>query len=248
MTLTRRELLLAVGGTAVSCAPLPGRTASTRRTGIGGVAVDAFVVFDPRPFARALESAFPGRGAAIAASYRVRLFEYGWLRALGERYQDFWQVSTDALDATAEAEGLVLTPATRASLLEVWGSLPPWPDAVEGIRALSRRGLQLAVLSNWSPRMIDEALERSGLRGVVRSLSTDSARTFKPDPAAYALALEAFHLSRDEVLFVAFPAWDAAGASWFGFPTVWMNRVSAPPDHLGMERVMMARSFADLAV
>jgi 2-haloacid dehalogenase len=248
VTLTRRELLLAVGGTAVSCAPLPGRTTSKRRTGIRGVSVDAFVVFDPRPFARALESAFPGRGAAIAASYRVRLFEYGWLRALGKRYQDFWRVSCDALDATAEAEGVALPPATRASLLKIWASLPPWPDAVEGVRALSGRGLQLAILSNWSPRMIDEGLERTGLRDVVRSLSTDAARTYKPDPAAYALAPETFRLSRDEVLFVAFAAWDAAGASWFGFPTVWMNRVSAPPDHLGMERVMMARSFADLAV
>ena len=30
--------------------------------------------------------------------------------------------------------------------------------------------------------MIDEALDRSGLRGTVRSLSTDAARTYKPDP------------------------------------------------------------------
>lgn len=85
------------------------------------------------------------------------------------------------------------------------------------------------MLSNWSPRMLEDALGRSGLRGVVRPLSTDSLRTYKPDPRAYALALDAFALDRSRIQFVAFAGWDAAGAAWFGFPTVWMNRAGEPP-------------------
>lgn len=247
MSATRRDLLLAAGGLAMGCAAgLPRSPGGARR--IRAVALDAFVLFDPRPFTRALEASFPGRGAALAATYRARLFEYGWLRALGGRYQDFWRVSADALDATAEAERLDLTPPLRAALLDVWGSLPPWPDAVEGVRELSRRGLQLAVLSNWSPPMIDHALARADLRQVVRPLSTDAARTYKPAPRAYALALDAFGLTRGEILFVAFAAWDAAGASWFGFPTVWMNRAGAPRERLDMPDVALATSFDDLVV
>lgn len=240
--------MLAAGALAIGCANNPKRSSSGGDRSIRAVACDAFVLFDPRPFAATLEQMFPGRGAAIAAGFRGRLFDYGWLRALGDRYRDFWQLSEDALAATTEAEQLELAPLQRAALLDVWASLPPWPDAVAGARELARRGLALAVLSNWSPRMLDDALERSGLRDTVRALSTDAARTYKPDPRAYGLALDAFGLDRERILFVAFAGWDAAGASWFGFPTVWMNRADAPLEPLEMEKVGTASSFADLTV
>jgi 2-haloacid dehalogenase len=240
MVLTRREILLGAG--AVAAAGVMARAAPA----IEAVAFDAFVLFDPRPFAGALDRRFPGRGAALAAGFRARVFDYGWLRALGGRYVDFGRLSEDALDALADAEQLALAPAARAELLETWTTLPPWPDAVDGVRGLAARGLALAVLSNWSPPMLARALRRAGLSGVVRALSTDAARTYKPDPRAYALAPAAFGRSPREILFVAFAGWDAAGASWFGFPTVWMNRAGAPPDRLDLRDVARATSFADL--
>lgn len=50
-------------------------------------------------------------------------------------------------------------------------------------------------------------------------LSTDEVRSFKPAPAAYALATEHFKLSKADIGFVAFAGWDALGASWFGYDT-----------------------------
>src|SRR5512147_1656573 len=123
MPLSRRELLLATGGLAAACAH-PGSSVPAPRSRIRAVAVDAFVLFDPRPFRRMLEERYPGQGAAMWAGFRSRLFQYGWLRALGRRYQDFWRLSQDALDATGAAQGVALGPA-RAALLEAWGSLPP---------------------------------------------------------------------------------------------------------------------------
>ncbi|WP_428264767.1 haloacid dehalogenase type II [Haliangium sp.] len=250
MDLTRRELLLLTGGLAAGCARPPSEPARPERrrrraqAPIEAIAVDAFVLFDPRPFARALDAAFPGHGAQLAAEFRTRLFGYGWLRALGGRYRDFWRLSEDALGAAAEALGLALTDATRAALLEQWAALPPWPDAAAGVRELQRAGYPLAVLSNWSPRMLETALARSGLDDAVRPLSTDLVQSYKPDPAAYAIALDAFGLDRARVGFVAFAGWDAAGGSWFGFPTVWMNRMGAPAEPLDMAEVTLATSFA----
>ena len=247
MPFTRRDVLVGAGGLLASCATA-GKPAPAPGAAIRAVAFDAFVLFDPRPFAHALETSFPGRGPALAASFRARLFDYGWLRALGGRYVDFSRVSEDALDAALEAERLSIAERDRASLLESWNSLPPWPDAVAGARELSKRGLALAALSNWSPAMLDSALARSGLAGIVRSLSTDAVRTYKPAAAAYALGPKAFGLDRRQILFVAFAGWDAAGAAWFGFPTVWMNRAGAPRDRLDMEGVGLATSFADLKI
>lgn len=210
------------------------------------VAFDAFALFDPRPFWRALERELPGRGAAVAEGFRTRLFEYGWLRALGGRYQDFWALSQDALDAAATAHAVRLPASVRTTLLGEWAALPLWPDAAAGVRALGDRGFALAVLSNWSPRMLDGAIERAGLEGRVLALSTDRVRSYKPDPRAYALLPEAFGLSRERIAFVAFAAWDAAGASWFGFRSVWMNRAQATPESLDAGPISIARSFAEL--
>ncbi|MEZ6188633.1 MAG: hypothetical protein R3F62_26970 [Planctomycetota bacterium] len=51
------------------------------------------------------------------------------------------------------------------------------------------------------------------------------------------LALEAFGLPASQIAFAAFAGWDAAGASWFGFPTVWINRLGFPAEELGADVV-----------
>jgi 2-haloacid dehalogenase len=65
-------------------------------------------------------------------------------------------------------------------------------------------------------------------------LSTDAARTYKPDPRAYELGTAALELSREQILFAAFAGWDAAGARSFGYPTFWVNRLGLPPEELGV--------------
>ena len=39
---------------------------------------------------------------------------------------------------------------------------------------------------------------------------------------------------REEILFVAFAGWDAAGAKLFGYPTYWVNRPRLPPEELSV--------------
>jgi 2-haloacid dehalogenase len=66
----------------------------------------------------------------------------------------------------------------------------------------------------------------------------------KPDRRAYQMAIDAFRLRRDQIAFVAFAGWDAAGASWFGYPTAWVNRSSAGDESLGATPVVVARDLA----
>jgi 2-haloacid dehalogenase len=63
-------------------------------------------------------------------------------------------------------------------------------------------------------------------------LSTDQAKTYKPDPRAYQLGVDALKLKREEILFVAFAGWDAAGAKLFGYPTFWVNRQKLPMEKM----------------
>ena len=65
-------------------------------------------------------------------------------------------------------------------------------------------------------------------------VSTDSGKTYKPDPRAYQLGVTTLNLAREEILFVAFAGWDTAGARQFGYPTYWANRQRLPPEELGV--------------
>ena len=41
-------------------------------------------------------------------------------------------------------------------------------------------------------------------------------------------------MERNEIAFVAFGGWDAAGAKAFGYPTYWVNRQALPAEELGV--------------
>ena len=81
--------------------------------------------------------------------------------------------------------------------------------------------------------MLAGSIKAAALDGVFEHvLSTDRVRTYKPDPRAYRMAIEAFGLRREEIVFAAFAGWDAAGAKGFGYPTFWVNRLGVPPEEL----------------
>jgi len=201
---------------------------------IKAIAFDGFVVFDPSPVFSLAESLFPGAGAALASEWRTRQFEYTWLRVLSRRYADFWQVTQDALVFAANNLKVELSPEKRDRLMSAYLELKIWPDVLPTLTALKKSGLRLAFLSNFTPAMLDANIRHSGLDGIIEhALSTDQVRSYKPDPSAYQLGVDALKLKREEILFTAFGGWDAAGAKFFGYPTYWLNRQKLPMEELG---------------
>jgi 2-haloacid dehalogenase len=199
------------------------------------IAFDAFPILDPRPIAAIAENLFPGRGAALMETWRTRQFEYCWLRSVSHHYVDFWRVTEDALVFAASALDLRLEASTRQRVMDAYLDLRAWPDVVPALTALHKAGVQLAFLSNFTRAMLEAPMKNSGIEQLfTHVLSTDMVQSYKPDPRAYALALDAFRLPREEILFAPFAGWDAAGARWFGYPTFWVNRLHAVPEQLGV--------------
>lgn len=246
MSTSRRQFLSLLATTTVGCASAKqGSRTASKHGHLAALAFDAFVIFDPRGFFAELQRAFGEDGPRAAQAFRARLFDYGWLRVLAHRYEDFWLLSQHALDSTTREFRYDLKQTERARLLRLWSCLPPWPDAAARLPELHARGLRMAVLSNWSPHMLRTAIGASRLPLV--ALSTDARRTYKPSPAAYEIAVRRFALPKAQIGFVAFAGWDAAGANWFGYPTLWMNRAGAPREALDLEHVPSASSFDDPA-
>ncbi len=248
MSLTRRKFLnLAVAGIATSfLTSIPSAHAATRSK-IKAIAFDAFPILDPGPVSALAEQLFPGKGAELSNAWRTRQFEYQWLRALSGQYADFQQVTEDALVFAAELLKLELTPDKRQRLMRAYLELKAWPDVPAALQSLKSAGLRLAFLSNATSQILDAGIKNSGLGGVFEHvLSTDKIRTYKPDPRAYQMAINAFGLKKEEILFVAFAGWDAAGAKSFGYSTFWVNRLNLPAERLGVLADGVGKDLNDL--
>ena len=239
--MSRRQFLKLAGGAMVAAAlPVgcrtPGAPTARRAAGappIRAIAFDLFTLFDPRSVEVAVEAAVPGDGAELARVWRTLQFQYAFLHAAADQYVDFRQITDDALIVAASTRGHAIPHATRARLVDAYQQLEPWPDTVATLHALRAAGLRLAPLANYAPSMLRPLLDRVGLTPQFEHLlSTDRARTFKPDPRAYQLAVDAFAVPREQIAFAAFGGWDAAGAAWFGYPTFWVNRLGVPRDRL----------------
>jgi len=158
------------------------------------------------------------------------------LRSITRRHRDFFAVTGDALDYTAEAMHLPMTAEARARLLDAYLTLKPWPDTVASLKRLRAAGVRITTIANFSERMLRENAERAGLVDLFDELlSTEVNGTYKPDRAAYALAMQHLHLPRSAIAFAAFGGWDAYGGKMFGYTTYWVNRFGLPTERLGVE-------------
>lgn len=248
MPFNRREFLnLAAAGLASGLLTTSAHAQTTASPRIKALGFDGFPVFDPRPIFALAEQLFPGKGAELSNAWRTRQFEYQWLRALSGRYADFWQATEDALVFACELLQLDLTTEKRTRLMHTYLELKAWPDVPPALQALKSLGMRLAFISNLTPQILNSGIQNAGLQGVFEHvLSTDHIKTYKPDPRAYQMAMDAFKLKREEILFVPFSGWDAAGAKSFGYTTFWVNRLGLPAERLGVTPDAMGKNLTDL--
>ena len=178
---------------------------------------------------------FPGRGAEVARVWRDKQIEYSRLRSMSGRYVPFAQVTREALEYTLDQLALAGTPASIDDLLDEYKRLTPFADVVPAFEALLKGGVELGVLSNGDPAMLESALVAAGLnRYLDFVLSADQVRAFKTDPTVYALGPRALKRPAREILFVSSNGWDACGATWYGYTTCWISRAGLPLERLGV--------------
>ncbi|WP_260739457.1 haloacid dehalogenase type II [Tunturiibacter lichenicola] len=242
----RRQFLGAATMLAAS-ALAPRVLSAQNRSVIKAVAFDAFAIFDSRPVFDLAEELFPRHGAQLSNEWRTRQFEYTWLRNSMHKYADFWNVTQDALNYAAKQSKVSLGPEQNKQLMSAFLQLKPWPDVAAALQTLQKRGIRMALLSNMTDTMMKACVEGSNLGTMFEfQLSTDRVKIFKPDPVTYNLALEAFHLQKHQIAFVAFGGWDAVGAQIFGYSTYWVNRLNVPSEELGVSADATSHDLSSL--
>ena len=249
MFATRRKFMtLATAGAAAATAIASGdQVRAAGGAKIRAIAFDGFPIIDPRPVFAKVEEIFPGRGQELSNAWRIRQFDYTWLRTMGGHYVDFWQVTEASLVFAAKMQKIDLSAGQRDQLMQSYLGLKAWPDVAPALAQLKAAGIRMAFLSNFTDAMLDAAVGNSGLKGFFEShLSTDKVSAFKPDPRAYQMGVDAFGFRKEEIAFAAFAGWDAAGAKWFGYPTFWVNRLNLPVEELGVAPDGVGSGLGDL--
>ena len=143
----------------------------------------------------------------IAKGWRERQLRYSWLCSMMGKYEDFWELTTRALDATLEEHALASDYNIRNRLLSLYSELSAYDEVPEVLANLKANGHRLAVLSNASPSMLEKAVVSAGIS-------------------------EWFDCSPRDVKFFSSNNWDVSGAGAFGFKTIWVNRAGAAWDKL----------------
>lgn len=247
MLIDRRGFMQRAGTVAATAYASTLAAAASALPGIKTILFDAFPVFDPLSVGALTEQLFPGKGKELGALWRNRQFEYQWLRVLSHDYADFWHITEDSLIFACDSLKLPLTGDVRARLMKAYLTLKAWPDVPKALHLLKQRGIRLGFLSNMTKAMLEANIHSAGLdRLFDEIISSDQIRSYKPDARVYQLGLDVLKLRREEILFVAFAGWDAAGAAAFGYPTFWCNRMNALPEKLGVSPRIVGSTLDDL--
>lgn len=215
---------------------------------IRAIAFDAYgTLFDVYSVGALAEQLFPGKGAELAAQWRDTQIGYTRVRTLSDRYIPFWELTQDALVFSARKLGLNLTDDARKRLMSQYACLSAFPENLGALKELKKMGVQLAILSNGTPDMLDIAVKSAGMSGLFdHLLSVESVKKYKTAPEAYQLGPDAFKLPTREILFVSSNCWDALGATWFGYTTFWINRSGQPLEELGVTPTAQGRLLTDV--
>ena len=211
---------------------------------IKAVVFDAYgTLFDVYSIQALAEELYPSHGADIAVKWRDKQIEYTRLitqsdphSSTGSKYyQPFWELTKLSLEYTLDRLKLGRSSGQVQKLMDQYAYLTPFPENLDVLQKIKDMGLTTAILSNGSPEMLASAVKSAGMGDVLdHIISVDPIRLFKTSPESYGLVQKTISVNKDEVLFVSSNAWDALGATWFGFKTLWVNRQNLPFEAIGL--------------
>ncbi len=221
------------------------------------VLFDAYgTLFDVYSVGLLAEQLFPGQGAKLAQVWRDKQIEYTRLVTTsnhGRHYEPFWQLTERALIYAIK----LIEPAARnrwseyaersQRLMNQYRHLSAFPENRAVLQALKDKGIRTGILSNGDPEMLGIAVRSAHLDDVLdHVISVDPIRMYKTCPEAYALGESTTGFARDQIVFVSSNAWDALAATWFGFRTLWVNRLNLPFEEFGTLPERTGRNLKDV--
>ena len=197
-SVSRRKFIQTTGMTIAGLAFSASSFASnSSKTKIKAIAFDGLTTFDPRPVFKKVNELFPEKGKQLIDIWETKQFSYQWLRAMGNRYKNFLEVTKDALLYAAKDCEITLSELNVAAIMNEYKSINIWSDVRPALQQLKNAKLSLCFLTNMTEKMIIQGLQNSQTSEYFdHIISTDKIQTYKPSPAAYQMGLGTLKLKK----------------------------------------------------
>lgn len=201
------------------------------------IAFDVYgTLFDVYSLGDICEKYLGEKGKEICTLWRQKQLEYSFLRELMENYIEFSKITKDALEYACEVHNVKLTKDTELTLLQAYSNMKPYDEVLNVLNELKKReNTKLAVFSNGDLHMLMPLLKNNNMVDKFHEILTvDEEKHYKPSSKAYSIVTEKFNVSPKDVTFLSCNTWDIAGATNFGFKTIWVNRNNLVLDKLSV--------------
>lgn len=183
---------------------------------------------------------------SIQALWRTKQLEYTWLRSLMERFKGFNEVTREALDYACRYYALE-DEALKQSILAIFEQPTAFEDVIRFLDQSQAQGFETAILSNGEQEMLERSVITADIHERIdHILSASHVRIFKPSPLVYNMATDLFSCDSSDIIFFSSNPWDIAGATHFGFQTVWINRKGLPFEELSIAPWKVYETFDGL--
>ena len=184
-----------------------------------GTLIDTHGVVD------ALEVIIGEEAADFSKQWRDKQLEYSFRHGLMNDYVDFSVCTRQALEYVAAATGKVLSGSQKDELMQAYSRLPAFSDVEDCLKNAQASGCRIFAFSNGSAAAVSGLLEHAGISGYFEgTVSVETMRTFKPNPAVYQHFLDTTQSAADRTWLISSNPFDVIGAAKSNWQTVWVQR------------------------
>ena len=199
---------------------------------IKAIIFDAYgTLFDVNSAAEKCKDKIGDKWEGFANYWRTTQLEYTWLRSLMKRHKDFWQVTEDSLDKSMKVFNI--DNSLKNELLNLYKNLSPYPEVEKVLINLKEKKLRLAILSNGTPKLLEELVKSNNLDSLFNDLfSVEEVKIYKPNSKVYDIPIKKYKIKPEEITFLSANTWDVSGGGNYGYNSVWVNRNKSHFDNL----------------
>ncbi|MCF8068844.1 MAG: haloacid dehalogenase type II [Desulfobacterales bacterium] len=195
-----------------------------------------------------LQTFMGDKAFAFSQTWREKQLEYSFRRGLMQNYENFAVCTRNALDYTCSYFKILFSAEQKNELLDTYRTLPAFNDVKEGLARFKNDNFRIFAFSNGSAEAVDMLLSTAGIKefflGVV---STDTIKSFKPNPAVYCHFLRTSGASGNSAWMISSNPFDVIGAISSGMRAAWVKRSEgAVFDPWGIEPTLTVSSLDKL--
>jgi 2-haloacid dehalogenase len=153
------------------------------------------------------------------------VIQYAGALTLAGDYHPFGDVARAALEMTAEAHGVGLSPEDAKLIIGGIRTLPAHTEVPRALDRLRNTGFRMVTLTNSPPAVVDAQMKYANLQQYFeRNFSVDAVRRYKPAAEPYQMVASELGVATSWLRMVAAHAWDVGGAMRAGCRAAFVAR------------------------